>query len=387
MDNETLEIPTIMEAVSNEKQHIPSKFVFADHIFKGLEIAFKTKENIILHGAGGFAKSEMVNKFFKDKGIVPYVITLGTGTTIDSLLGGIDIGLFTNGLIDEELTKAEIARTGDSTAKVYIKKPGTIEYLVENSFMKAKYVVFEEMLDAPDFVLERLKDIFTSKQFRNGSQLENLETELVVCCTNKTRDAFTEDNTSLMALMERFPLEIKVEWSAYHQANYDKLFKDCFGETNSTLSYILEELHKEGKTISPRTAVKVLFGVKEIGPDFFNYVADFNSEKAKPIVKEAIKKYKAFAETDVIIGNINTSMEYLKTNLATFEEADIIKNIKPLMIEVNKIKADITKLNSIKKDDDLQKKCNTFKEEVDPLLKTYLDKIKTTLNFLDNDAK
>jgi hypothetical protein len=37
------------------------------------------------------------------------------------------------------------------------------EYLVENSFMNHEYVVFEEMMDAPDFILEQLKDILSSR--------------------------------------------------------------------------------------------------------------------------------------------------------------------------------------------------------------------------------
>jgi hypothetical protein len=39
---------------------------------------------------------------------------------------------------------------------------GVLEYLLDNSFMNHEYVVFEEMMDAPDFILEQLKDILSS---------------------------------------------------------------------------------------------------------------------------------------------------------------------------------------------------------------------------------
>jgi hypothetical protein len=67
---------------------------------------------------------------------------MGAGMNADRLFGGLDINKFH----DE----------------------GVLEYLLDNSFMNHEYVVFEEMMDAPDFILEQLKDILSS---------ENLEME------------------------------------------------------------------------------------------------------------------------------------------------------------------------------------------------------------------
>ena len=75
----------------------------------------------------GHGKSEITLDFLKAKGINPYIITMGTGMTTDRLFGGLDIPTF--------------------------EKTGKIEYLVENSFMNHEYVIFEEMFDAPDFIL------------------------------------------------------------------------------------------------------------------------------------------------------------------------------------------------------------------------------------------
>jgi hypothetical protein len=65
---------------------------------------------------------------------------MGAGMNADRLFGGLDINKFH----DEGVL-----------------------YLLDNSFMNHEYVVFE-MMDAPDFILEQLKDILSS---------ENLEME------------------------------------------------------------------------------------------------------------------------------------------------------------------------------------------------------------------
>jgi MoxR-like ATPase len=134
-------------------------FVFMDKTAKVLEIGFETGKNIVLYGPGGHGKSEMTEAFFAQKGIQPYVITMGTGMTTDRLFGGLDIPTF--------------------------EKTGKIEYLVENSFMNNEYVIFEELFDAPDFILEQLKDILSSKVFRNGTQIFPIKTKFIICCSSR----------------------------------------------------------------------------------------------------------------------------------------------------------------------------------------------------------
>jgi dihydrofolate reductase len=106
-----------------------NKFVFTENLEKALNLAFSSEENIILFGKGGFAKSEFSNAFFNNLSITPFVQTMGSGTTTDRLFGGIDIKSF--------------------------NETGKIEYLVENSFMNHEYVIFEELFDAPDYILEQ----------------------------------------------------------------------------------------------------------------------------------------------------------------------------------------------------------------------------------------
>jgi hypothetical protein len=111
---------------------------------------------------------------------------MGAGMNADRLFGGLDINKFH----DE----------------------GVLEYLLDNSFMNHEYVVFEEMMDAPDFILEQLKDFLQENlEMEHKCILSKLD---LLCNTNKTRAEFSK-NDSLKALMERFPLEHNVVWANY----------------------------------------------------------------------------------------------------------------------------------------------------------------------------
>ena len=241
-------------------------FVFMEKAVQILEIGFATEKNIVLYGPGGHGKSELTEAFFAEKGIKPYVITMGTGMTTDRLFGGLDIPTFNN--------------------------TGKIEYLVENSFMNQEYVVFEEMFDAPDFILEQLKDILSSGIFRNGTQTFAIKTKFIVCCTNRTRDEFSK-NMSLKALMERFPLELNVIWDNYTDIAYNRLLEQRFGEgqIDPIIPYVLQEFAKNGITISPRVAIAAYDVFDQFGPEALAYIAEF--AKKPTLISTSLKKFEA----------------------------------------------------------------------------------------------
>ena len=255
-----------MNNLENVTERATDKFVFMDKTVKILDIGFETRKNIVLYGPGGHGKSEMTLEYLKEKGITPYVITMGTGMTTDRLWGGMDIQEF--------------------------HASGRIEYLVENSFMNEEYVVFEEMFDAPDFILEQLKDILSSGIFRNGTQIFHIKTKFIICCTNRTRDEFSK-NMSLKALMERFPLELNVIWDNYTEISYNKLLESKFGVDNvdPVIPYLLQEYAKAGITISPRIAVTAYSVYDQCGPEALIYIAEFT--KKPSLIAEAIKKFEA----------------------------------------------------------------------------------------------
>lgn len=302
-------------------------FVYMDNTKKALNLAFMTGENIILWGPGGMGKSEFTEAFFSEKGIDPFVKTMGSGTTTDSLFGGIDIKEF--------------------------NASGKIDYLVENSWMNHEYVVFEELLDAPDYILEQLKDILTSKKFRNGTQSFPIKTKLIVCCTNKLREDFAT-NDSLKALMERFPLDYKVCWDNYNKTTYGFMFKHVLGKDYPQLTYLLEKLASNGTVVSPRTAIKSAKILDACAGDLscLEFVAEFSGKNGK-LIKDEIAKYKNVAVIQVILDEIDNLIE--DCSKAPLKTLDDIKTAKAIL---RKIDLEITKLKSKKLDDEMMKEVN-----------------------------
>ncbi len=272
------------ETKSVKKNPVGDKFVFMDKTVNILNVGYSTSKNVVLYGPGGHGKSEMTLDFLQAKGITPYIITMGTGMTTDRLFGGLDIPTF--------------------------EKTGKIEYLVENSFMNHEYVVFEELFDAPDFILEQLKDILSSGVFRNGTQIFPINTKFIICCTNRTRDEFSK-NMSLKALMERFPLELNVIWDNYTEISYNRLLESKFGVDNvdPVIPYLLQEYAKNGITISPRVAVTAYSVYDQCGPESLGFIAEF--AKKPTLIAEVIKKFEATIKFRELSAAITYSIETL----------------------------------------------------------------------------
>ena len=291
-------------------------FVFMDDVAKVLDVAFATRKNVILFGKGGYGKSEYALDYLEEHGIKPYVITMGTGMTTDRLFGGLDLPTFNS--------------------------HGKIEYLVENSFMNSEVVIFEELFDAPDFILEQLKDILSAKIFRNGSQVFEIKTKVIICCTNKTREEFAK-NTSLKALMERFPLEFEVKWANHTRITYQKLLETKLGKADPLLTYVLEQYAVGGHTISPRIAIVAADLIDRCGPECLSFIADFNQKPE--LLKGAISKFKGVMEMDLLIKEMVQLAETFKplklnSSASIAEGNSINKKLATALAKLRTIKVD-----------------------------------------------
>lgn len=257
-------------------------FIYMETTAKALEVAMKTEQNLVLYGKGGYGKSEFSVEFLQDLGIKPYVITMGTGMTTDRLFGGFDIATFNT--------------------------TGRMEYLVENSFMNHEYVIFEELFDAPDFILEQLKDILSARVFRNGSQVYPLKTKLIFCATNKTRSEFAKNN-SLKALMERFPLEHLVQWPSHTREDYENLLVTKLGYADPLLTYILASYHDSGHTISPRIALSAAEVLAACGLECLQFIADFSTHP--DLLQNCLAKFEAVIRLDKLTAEANQQISAL----------------------------------------------------------------------------
>lgn len=298
-----------------EEQHPLDSFVYMDDTIKLLDIGFKTDRNVLLFGPGGHGKSDLIIEVLKTKGIQdPYVMTMGTGTTTDRLFGGLDLKAF--------------------------NASGKIEYFVENSFMNYEYVVFEELFDAPDFILEQLKDILSSKVFRNGTQTFPIKTKMIICASNRTRQEFAK-NASLSALMERFPLEHEVKWKNYNKHTYEKLLQTKLGYADPMLTSILDHYAANGIKVSPRIAIVAAQLLGECGPDCLAFIAEF--QQKPDLLTQALTKFKdemlihtIIKEADAVVKEYNELKASSQLSISKAKELN--KGIKTLIDKFSKIK-------------------------------------------------
>lgn len=224
-------------------ERVRSKFIYCDEAVDTLMASLETRTNCLFWGPGGHGKSEITNEvmaFLQEKGKLdskPYVMAFGDGMTEERLYGGMDI-------------------------KKY-KETGKIEYLLENSFMNHKVVIFEEIFDAPAPVLLALKDVLTAKEYRGGNQVFKLKTKVIIGLTNRSKAEFSDNDHSNEALVQRFPIGLEMVWPTYKRNDFIKLYRKVFGPDFNThkqkltrLAGICEMNNVDGATkISPRTAV------------------------------------------------------------------------------------------------------------------------------------
>ena len=316
-----------LQADQAEVQEIvEKKFINSDDVVDVLFAGMESNKNVILWGRGGHGKSEMTELILGEmleRGIIdeePFVQAFGDGLTEEKLFGGMNIRKY--------------------------KDEGVIEFLPKNSFMNYKYVVFEEIFDAPASVLLSLKDIMTSGKFRQGTEVFNIRTEMIIGLTNRSKRDFAEKDDSLMALAERFALTLKVEWESYKKVDFLRLFKTVLGnevysnhtEKLSMLANIIDLNNAGGSTfVSPRTAISAaqLF----IKGKKLEYISDIDPEIL--IKYDQAKQEAKFDKLHVsLLENIG---EYLDDNkIETVDQnEDFLNELNEIEIELGEEPIDI----------------------------------------------
>lgn len=225
---------------------LAAKFVKSDEVARILAIAIESGKNVLLWGPGGHGKSEMVTEALTHVAHEDdvFVQSFGEGMDEATLWGGLDF---------QALESDKVLR-----------------YFPEQSFLARPYAVFEELFDAPATVLLALKDTLTSRKLRKGAQTYAMATKVVIAVTNKDPQEISDLGPAAHALVERFPLQLRVDWPSYTAADYVELFQKVAArlpgaDLNGTLPILAEMLAKvaeNGEAISPRSAVHALGVVK-----------------------------------------------------------------------------------------------------------------------------
>lgn len=223
---------------------LAARFVKYDAVSHALATALASGKNILLHGPGGHAKSEMVETVLRglDLWDATFVESFGEGLTEDTLWGGINL---------------------DAMSR---PKGAKIEFHPENSFLAAEIALFEEMLDAPSPVLLSLKDTLTRKELRKGNQRFPMRTRIIIACTNHDPSTYVDSDDpadrARQALLERFPIQVKVAWDTYGSQDYLEMYKKHplydYSNTAEKIAEIMAEATTQGHFVSPRSAIHAL---------------------------------------------------------------------------------------------------------------------------------
>lgn len=228
MSNYTLILPFVRSATTG--------FVKADEMREAISLALVSGKNLIFYGPGGHGKSEMTQSVLGAiAGATSRTQMFGEGMDESRLYGGINL-----------------AKLNDETDPV-------IEYHPARSFLAWDFATFEELFDAPTSVLLSLKDTLTSRALRNGEQYFPMRTQTIVCATNREPGEVAEIGAAAQALIERFPLQLRVAWESYGAADYLEMFKSVESAqqcVHSTSLRKIEELKAQAKSVTIPEAVK-----------------------------------------------------------------------------------------------------------------------------------
>lgn len=188
-----------LTALVQAENYIRTNFFKADGAIQRLKSfvvmneALPRSGNAILHGPGGYGKTEMGYNFIKmATGCEPFVVNMNQATTSAEIFGGTDLEKFSRG--------------------------EGIHYLLDNSFMNHEWVIFEEGLEPRPRVLSALKHIITSGIFAAPGVLATpIKTKGILIVTNIDTTEFKE-SLDTEAFLERFPIQYRVDWG--HLDNY-----------------------------------------------------------------------------------------------------------------------------------------------------------------------
>ena len=243
---------------------VSGRFIKSDKMAKAIMLALVAKKNVIFFGPGGHAKSELARFLIRDLlGLEAPVKTFGGGTTEESLYGGMDI--------------AEL------------RKSGRQRFLFEGSWMDREVTIWEELFDAPARVLTSLKNTLTAGRYEadRADDCYKMQTDSIVALTNLEPTQISEQGPDVEALVQRFPIQLRVAWDKYESSDFLSLFKTVRGASLPTadedkkrlktlfleaqarvgkvkvegMMPVLAELIAKARTqaeISPRTAVHAL---------------------------------------------------------------------------------------------------------------------------------
>lgn len=193
---------------------------------------------------------------------------------------------------------------------------------------------------------------------------------------NITKDA------SIVALLERFPLEVKTEWKEYTSIQYSILLNNRIGHADPLLVSILHEMNKKGKTISPRIALVAGELMQQCGPDCLRFIADFATEKE--VLEETMKTFKLSLELRKCEEEFTTLLSNYDSKYSDIETEEIpTRELEIFVAELTKIQARVDKFKASDSLIDSHTKLKKLVTEVITTTKRSME-VKSTIDKIDD---
>jgi len=180
-----------------------SRLVYFDDVRIALSVGFVARQHVILWGKGGHAKSMGVDEVWetwRDGGARASKQVLSIGTNPLDLVGGGDPESFKNYIFDRP-------RVEDSW------------------FAQSDVHCLEEMLDMPPRTGAYMKDMISARLWRYGEVEVPMRCRLIVGCTNHDPAEIAKTDDSVAALLERFPIQVRVMWPHYTADDFEQMFR------------------------------------------------------------------------------------------------------------------------------------------------------------------
>lgn len=293
------------------------RFVKYEQVARAIALGLQSNQNVIFWGPAGHGKSEMVEDALRGLGLwtvdnatgLPahdtstFIQSFGEGLTEDQLWGGIDL----KAMEDDKV----------------------IKYHPEHSFLNKDIAVFEEMFDAPAICLLPLKHTITQKVLAKGGIYYPMRTKSIIVCTNKNPEDLQAMGPSHQALVERFPIQLKVEWQSYNAEDYAEMMAHhknanmFHDDMINALADIISKVSKAGTFISPRTAMwamgLVAGAARTARRDFVNHTDFFalefcpGLEKSVDSIREAMQREAQVAEAKRIMFAVKSKLDVIES--------------------------------------------------------------------------
>jgi len=292
----------LSKPIEEVKEYIGKRFYQADDVVEFLYLTLSSKGNGILHGPGGFGKSQITKEFLAYYDIPSSVRVGHSKLDVEALLGIPNI----KKLMDE------------SSYEVAFEK---------SIFVNPGVLILEEFMDVSPMVAAALKDILTEGGYRHNDKFVHSKIGSVIICSNKSPDEASIDLSTSAFYKERFPYSLYTCWNSFTKKDYFNLYKTLYSteifdryDEYMLLSDLCATSCTDDTLISPRIAIKArdaFIGTKNLKS--LQYIQSLDYSKIETIQRrikadnqlKTIKRYFDELRAEVYGFNVGNSGRYL----------------------------------------------------------------------------